>query len=81
MASGTTTTRGATTTNPLGTVPITTFGYKINQDSKHGLDSNPQTNIYQKNFDGASNVYAPYIYHKMEPFAPLNLYDDKYSPY
>ena len=45
------------------------------------LDSNPQTNIYQKNFDGASNVYAPYIYHKMEPFAPLNLYDDKYSPY
>jgi len=45
------------------------------------MGSNPKTNIYQQNFDGTSNVYAPAIYHNMESFSPLNLYDDKYSQY
>ena len=56
------------------TIPLTTYGYKI-------LDTNPQTNLYQHNFDGTSNVYAPYIYHNMEAFSPINLYNDKLSPY
>ena len=33
------------------------------------------------NFDGTSNVYSPYIYHNMESFSPLNLYEDKYASY
>jgi len=63
-----------------GNIPMTTHGYKLNKlygDS----DKNPQTNIYQQNFDGTSNVYSPYIYHSMESFSPLNLYEDKLAPY
>ena len=53
----------------------------------------PETNLYQKDFKGTSNVYAPYIYKKAkssessksskssESFDPSNLYDDKYSKY
>jgi hypothetical protein len=80
---GTTTTfkSGITTTKPLGTIPLTTYGYKISNRIPNGLDINPQTNVYQKNFDGTSNIYTPNIYHSMEAFSPLNLYDDKYSPY
>jgi hypothetical protein len=80
---GTTTTfkSGITTTNPLGTIPITTHGYKMSNGLFNGVDTNPQTNVYQKNFDGTSNIYAPNIFHSMEAFSPLNLYDDKYSPY
>ena len=63
------------TTSPMTstTSPMTTHGYKISK--------NPQTNLYQQNFDGTSNVYAPYIYHNMEAFTPLNVYDDKLSEY
>ena len=80
---GTTTTfkSGITTTKPLGTIPITTHGYKMSNGLFNGVDTNPQTNVYQKNFDGTSNIYAPNIFHSMEAFSPLNLYDDKYSPY
>ena len=49
----------------------TTYGYKI-----PNTDKNPQTNLYQQNFDGTSNVYAPYIYHNMEAFTPSNLYNE-----
>ena len=49
--------------------------------SHESLDSNSQTNLYQKNFDGSTNVYAPHIYHSPEQFAPVNLYDDTLSPY
>ena len=91
-ARGTTTTTanagGTTTTIPLArtnnTIPMTTYGYRINNGSNgsNGSDSsNPQTNVYQKNFDGTSNVYAPYIYHGMEQFTPLNIYNDKYAEY
>jgi hypothetical protein len=57
----------------------------INPMTTTSMDNNKKgssTNIYQKNFDGTSNVYAPYIYYNMEEaFTPLNLYDDKYSEY
>ena len=84
--SGTTTTSqsgtGTTTTkyNTASTIPLTTYGYKMN-NSLNPLDSNSQTNLYQKNFDGTSNVYAPYIYYNMEPFTPINQHDDTYSSY
>ena len=76
MTSTTTSTTPMTsTTKPMTstTSPMTTHGYKISK--------NPQTNLYQQNFDGTSNVYSPYIYHNMEAFTPLNLYDDKLSQY
>ena len=89
-AAETTTTKAAETTttksaNPISTretvtattIPITTHGYKLSKST----DKNPQTNLFQQNFDGTSNVYAPYIYHNMESFAPLNSYDDKLSEY
>jgi len=80
MGSGPSTTMmasGPSTT--MNNIPITTYGYKINPSNV--VDNNPQTNLYQQNFDGTSNVYAPYIYHNMETFSPLNLYEDKLSPY
>jgi cytoskeletal protein RodZ len=73
-AAGTTTTKAAVTAT---TIPITTHGYKLSKTT----DKNPQTNLFQQNFDGTSNVYAPYIYHNMESFTPLNSYDDKLSEY
>ena len=76
----TSTTMGNTSTTMGNMVPLTTYGYKIS-NSSNGIDKNPQTNLYQQNFDGTSNVYAPYIYHNMEPFSPLNLYEDKLAPY
>lgn len=47
------------TTIPMtsSTFPMTTNAFK--------LSKNPQTNLYQQNFDGTSNVYSPYIYHDM----------------
>ena len=72
-----------TTINPMTTInPITTKS--INPMTTTSMDNNKKgssTNIYQKNFDGTSNVYSPYIYYNREEFAPLNLYDDKYSEY
>ena len=63
-------------------VPLTTYGYKISNDYKDSKSyKNPHTNVYQRKFDGTSNIYIPYIYKNMETFVPLNLYDDKYAPY
>ena len=44
-------------------------------------EASPETEIYQHNFEGTSNVYSPAIYYKMEPFLPLNSYDDKFAKY
>ena len=74
-----TTMMGSNPSTTMNNIPITTYGYKINPSNV--VDNNPQTNLYQQNFDGTSNVYAPYIYHNMESFSPLNLYEDKLSPY
>ena len=52
------------------------YGYKM-----------PQMNLYQKDYEGTSNVYSPYIYYnqdnqdKQEKFAAVNEYDDKYCKY
>ena len=81
-----TTTPGMTmpTTTPGMTMPTTTTGsnnakiQQIIQMSK-ALDPNSYklstTNLYQKNFDGASNVYSPYIYVK-EPYGISNDMDN-----
>ena len=55
------------------------FSSKTNVKGKH-----PETNLYQRDFQGTSNVYTPYIYKtvdKVETFKPSNLYDDNYSKY
>ena len=55
------------------------FSSKTNVKEKH-----PETNLYQRDFKGTSNVYTPYIYKtvdKVETFKPSNLYDDNYSKY
>jgi len=70
-----TTLQSGSGTSATSTIPLTTYGYKI----KKSL--NPQTNLYQKNFDGTSNVYTPHIYHGIESFVPLSTYDDSYLPY
>ena len=41
----------------------------------------PETLIYQRKYEGTSNVYIPVIYENTELFSPLNLYDDKYAKY
>ena len=41
----------------------------------------PSTLIYQYQFKGTSNVYAPVIYRSIENFGPLNLFDNKYDKY
>ena len=63
---GTTTTSSPTRTGTTttSTIPLTTYGYKI-QTPINQSDNGTQTNLYQKNFDGTSNVYAPYIYYNM----------------
>ena len=71
----------STTTNPNSmseNIPLTTYGYNI---PKNQSKSSPETEIYQHNFEGTSNVYSPAIYYNMESFDPLNLYDDYYAPY
>jgi hypothetical protein len=75
------TTTGAllpTTTNSMSTtIPLITYGFKVKDKSK----SSPETEIYQHNFEGTSNIYSPSIYYNTESFDPLNVYDDSYAPY
>ena len=52
-----TTTTLPNTTTTLPNTTTTTFEYKNSE--------NPKTRLYQKNFDGSSNIYSPYIYHNM----------------
>ena len=73
------------TTNPMTTqpmttqpMPVTTLSNNILQD---GTTSSPSTKMYQRNFDGTSNVYSPAIYYNMEKFVPLNSLDEYYAPY
>ena len=71
----------STTTNPNSmseNIPLTTYGYNI---PKNQSKSSPETEIYQHNFEGTSNVYSPAIYYNMESFDPLNLYDDNFAEY
>jgi len=74
------TTNPSTTNNPSSTLSSNTTNPSTTNPIDNRIDSS-STNLYQKNFDGTSNVYAPYLYYNMEEFAPLNLYDDKYSVY
>jgi hypothetical protein len=70
--SGTTSTNANPTTTYSGsmtTIPLTTYGYKIN---KPDLFSSPETKLYQHNFEGTSNIYSPAIYYNVEKFTPLN---------
>jgi hypothetical protein len=46
------------------------YGYKM-----------PQLNLYQKDYEGTSNVYSPYIYYNQENFTAVNQYDDTYCKY
>jgi hypothetical protein len=81
-------------TTTLSLNPITTkscFNFNDSNDSpffmneinkpRGQLDTSPETEIYQHNFEGTSNVYAPAIYYNMEEFSPVNLYDDKFAKY
>jgi hypothetical protein len=71
----------STTTNPNSmseNIPLTTYGYNI---PKNQSKSSPETEIYQHNFEGTSNVYSPAIYYNTESFDPLNLYDAKFAKY
>jgi hypothetical protein len=58
---GTTTTRGAATTTTGNMIPkeilaqMYQYGYKT-----------PRTNIVQKDFQGSSNVFSPFIYYDQE---------------
>jgi hypothetical protein len=63
-------------------IPLETYGFKVKDKS----NTSPDTQIYQHNFEGTSNVYSPSIYYNMESynkeiFTPLNYYDDYYAPY
>jgi hypothetical protein len=51
-------------TTPSNTVPQTTQVMRSFDPNSYKLST---TNLYQKNFEGASNVYSPYIYVK-EPY-------------
>ena len=74
----TSTTLGNTSTQ----VPLTTYGYKISNEYNDSKSyKNSRTNLYQRNFNGTSNIYTPYIYKNVETFVPLNLYNDKYASY
>ena len=81
-------------TTTLSLNPITTkscFNFNDSNDSpffmneinkpRGQLDTSPETEIYQHNFEGTSNVYAPAIYYNMEEFSPVNFYDDKFAKY
>ena len=83
---GPTTTPGMTraTTTPGMTMPTTTTGSNITTipqttQMNRAFDPNSYklstTNLYQKNFEGASNVYSPYIYVK-EPYGVSNDMDN-----
>ena len=63
---GPSTTASPTYTGPSTTIPLTTYGYK---DKKN---KSSETEIYQHNFEGTSNIYSPSIYYNMERFASLN---------
>ena len=41
----------------------------------------PQLNLYQKDYEGTSNVYSPYIYYNQEHFTAVNQFDDTYCKY
>jgi hypothetical protein len=92
LAPSTTLSLNPTTTLSLN--PITTkscFNFNDSNDSpflmneinkpRGQLDTSPETEIYQYNFEGTSNVYSPAIYYDMENFSPVNLYDDKFAKY
>ena len=70
------TTKGATATTPHLGKPM-----HYGELSNYRIDRSPRTIVYQKQFEGSSNVYSPNIYYNMEEFAPLNAYDDKYMAY
>jgi len=71
-----TTTSGITITTTTGssgtTVPQTTQMNRALDPNSYKLST---TNLYQKNFEGASNVYSPYIYVK-EPYGVSNDMDN-----
>jgi hypothetical protein len=75
---GPTTTSGitgptTTTTGSSGTtIPQTTQMNRAFDPNSYKLST---TNLYQKNFEGASNVYSPYIYVK-EPYGVSNDMDN-----
>ena len=73
------------TTNPMTTQPMTTQPMPVttlsNNILQNGTTSSPSTKMYQRNFDGTSNVYSPAIYYNMEKFVPLNSLDEYYAPY
>jgi hypothetical protein len=58
---------------PSPSNPMYQYGSKI--------ESSPSTKIFQHNFKGTSNVYAPAIYYNVEKFVPLNSFDDYYASY
>jgi len=72
---------GSTTTNSNSmskNIPLKTYGYNIPKTQSR---SSPDTEIYQHNFEGTSNVYSPAIYYNMESFDPINFYDAKFEKY
>jgi hypothetical protein len=68
------------TTQPMTTFPMTTQSLSNNR-LQNKSTSSPSKKIYQRNFDGSSNVYTPSIYYNMEKFVPLNSLDEYYAPY
>ena len=65
-------TRTTTTGSNITTVPQTTQMNRAFDPNSYKLST---TNLYQKNFEGASNVYSPYIYVK-EPYGISNDMDN-----
>jgi hypothetical protein len=74
------------TTKPMTTKPMTTKPMTTNPINNLNVSSNlmnngykiPQTNLYQQNFNGTSNVYSPYL-HVTETFQPMTYDIDKYQ--
>ena len=69
-------TTGPMTTGPMTTGPMTTGPNAIAASNSHLA---PATNIMLRNFDGTSNVFAPYLYYKQEKFKASN--NDDYGKY
>jgi hypothetical protein len=61
-----------TVSSNIKTVPQTTQLNKAFEPNSYKLST---TNLYQKNFEGSSNVYSPYIYVK-EPYGVSNDMDN-----
>ena len=54
-----------------------------NDTGKYGYKM-PQLNLYQKDYEGTSNIYSPSIYYnqeKKETFTAYNQFDDTYCKY